>query len=68
MLWWLFRLFKGYVRIHIKSISPEYFLERCRINGIFIWELVCLDKGQYQCCLFLFEKLCQGSWCQTAHL
>ena len=53
MLWWLFRLFKGYVRIHIKSISPEYFLERCRINGVFIWELVCLDKGQYQCCLFL---------------
>ena len=45
MLWWLFRLFKGYVRIHIKSISPEYFLERCRINGVFIWELVCWIKG-----------------------
>ena len=58
MLWWLFRLFKGYVRIHIKSISPEYFLERCRINGIFIWELVCLDKGQYQCCLFLKDVFC----------
>ena len=53
MLWWLFNLFKGYVRIHIKSISPEHFLERCRIRGIFLWELVCLKKGEYQCCLSL---------------
>ena len=25
--------------------QPEYFLERCRINGIFFWELVCLIKA-----------------------
>ncbi len=38
MIRYFFRLLKGYVRIQIKSISPEYFLERCRINGIFFWE------------------------------
>lgn len=53
MIRYFFRLLKGYVRIQIKSISPEYFLERCRINGIFFWELVCLKKGEYQCSLFL---------------
>ena len=52
MIRYFFRLLKGYVRIQIKSISPEYFLERCRINGIFFWELVCLKKGEYQCSLF----------------
>ena len=53
MIRYFFRLLKGYVIIQIKSISPEYFLERCRINGIFFWELVCLKKGEYQCSLFL---------------
>ena len=53
MIRYFFRLLKGYVRIQIKSIRPEYFLERCRINGIFFWELVCLKKGEYQCSLFL---------------
>ena len=26
--------------------QPEYFLERCRINGIFFWELGMLEKGR----------------------
>ena len=73
MIRYFFRLLKGYVRIQIKSISPEYFLERCRINGIFFWELVCLKKGKYQCSLFLkdFYRLrgcARGRWCQPAYL
>ena len=51
MIRYFFRLLKGYVRIQIKSISG-IFLERCRINGIFFWELVCLKKGEYQCSFF----------------
>ena len=33
--------------------QPGIFSGRCRINGIFFWELVCLKKGEYQCSLFL---------------
>ncbi|RHQ08374.1 hypothetical protein DW993_00765 [Clostridium sp. AM51-4] len=52
MIRYFFR-FKRLCKNTDQKHQPEYFLERCRINGIFFWELVCLKKGEYQCSLFL---------------
>ena len=56
MLWWLFRLFKGYVRIHIKKHQSGIFSGKVQDKrGIHMGTGV-LDKGSIPVLSFL--KMC----------
>lgn len=54
----LFRFLSGYVRLKIVGKSPERFLNLCRNNHIFLWDIRTNDSGYYaKICRKDFKKI-----------